>query len=284
MIIAGIGRFGQIVNRLVRSAGFATVVIDNDLQTVQMMRKFGFRGFFGDPSRPDVLKAAGLADAKILVVAVDDRKASAALVRYARRERPDLHIIARAHDRVHVYELFDAGADDIVREVFDSALRAGRYALENLGMTEYEAAEAEQMFYHHDREALRELAELWKPGVPIADIPEYVARSRELNNDLETALASIIEARNAETVKDPATAATKKKKPTVTKAKTTVAKVPKAKKPTAAPKKEKKTETKVVEEEKPMTTATATVEEKPTTTVEPAAPVVEEVRLKTNVS
>ena len=198
VIIAGIGRFGQIVNRLVQSAGFATVVIDNDLPTVQMMRKFGFRGFFGDPSRPDVLKAAGLADARVLVVALDDPKASVALVRYARKERPDLHIISRAKDRVHVYELFDAGADDIVREMFDSSLRAGRYALENLGMTEYEAAEAEQMYYQHDREALRELAELWKPGVPIADIPEYVARSKELNTDLETALASIMESRNAD--------------------------------------------------------------------------------------
>ena len=195
VIIAGIGRFGQTVNRLVQSAGFSTVIIDNDLQTVQMMRKFGYRGFFGDPSRPDVLKAAGLADARVLVVALDDRKAANALVRYARKERPDLHIISRAHDRVHVYELFDAGADDIVREMFDSSLRAGRYALENLGMTEYEAATAEEMFYHHDREALRELAELWKPGVPISEIPEYVARSRELNTDLETALASIMEAR-----------------------------------------------------------------------------------------
>ncbi len=189
VIIAGIGRFGQIVNRLVQSAGFSTVVIDSNMSTVQMMRTFGFRGYFGDPTRPDLLNAAGLESAKVLVVAIDDKASAVTLVSYARKTRPDLHIIARARDRVHVYELFNAGADDIVREMFDSSLRAGRYVLENLGLTEFEAAEAEETFYDHDRKALRELAELWQPGVPVADIPGYVARARELNNDLETAFA-----------------------------------------------------------------------------------------------
>jgi CPA2 family monovalent cation:H+ antiporter-2 len=190
VIIAGIGRFGQIVNRLVESAGFETVVIDNNLETVQMMRKFGFRGFFGDPTRPDLLNAAGLPDARVLVVAIDDKQNAIKLVRYARKVRPDIHIIARARDRVHVHELYDAGADDIVREMFDSSLRAGRYVLENLGVSEFEAAEIEQAFYHHDRAALRELAELWKPGVPVSDLPEYVERARALNNALEMELSS----------------------------------------------------------------------------------------------
>ncbi|WP_341369050.1 monovalent cation:proton antiporter-2 (CPA2) family protein [Yoonia sp. BS5-3] len=190
VIIAGIGRFGQIVNRLLQSAGFETVVIDANLQTVQTMRKFGFRGFFGDPTRPDLLKAAGLEEARVLVVAIDDKKSANTLVAYARKTRPDLHIIARARDRVHVYELYAAGANDIVREMFDSSLRAGRYALENLGLSEFEAAELEQAFYQHDRQALRELAELWQPGVPVADVPAYVKRATELNNALETALAT----------------------------------------------------------------------------------------------
>ncbi|MEL6640742.1 MAG: cation:proton antiporter [Pseudomonadota bacterium] len=190
VIIAGIGRFGQIVNRLVQSAGFSTVVIDSDLATVQMMRTFGFKGFFGDPTRPDVLKAAGIDEATVLVVAIDDKKMANALVSYARKVRPDLHIVARARDRVHVYELYAAGANDIVREMFDGSLRAGRYALENLGLSEYEAAEAEQMFYTHDRASMRELAELWKPGVAVMDNAAYLARAKELNNDLETALAS----------------------------------------------------------------------------------------------
>ena len=197
VIIAGIGRFGQIVNRLVRSAGFSTVVIDNDLQTVQTMRKFGFPGFFGDPTRPDILAAAGIDDARVLVVALDSKTAANQLVTYARKTRPDLHIVARARDRIHVYELYDAGADDIVREMFDSSLRAGRYALENLGLTEFEAAEAETTFYQHDRTSMRELAELWQPGVPVSENAAYVARANALNNTLETALAAKIESRDA---------------------------------------------------------------------------------------
>ena len=136
-----------MVNRLVQMAGFKTTVLDNDLATIQLMRRFGFKGFFGDPTRPELLHAAGLDTARVLVVAVDDRAAAVRLVAYARRERPDLHIVARAHDRVHVYELYHAGANDIVREMFDSSLRAGRYVLENMGLTEFEADEMERIFY-----------------------------------------------------------------------------------------------------------------------------------------
>ncbi len=190
IIIAGIGRFGQMVNRLVRSAGFETVVIDHDLKTVQMIRKFGYRGFFGDPTRPDLLSAAGLDDARVLVAAIDDPASCVKLVTYARKARPDLHIIARARDRVHVYQLYQAGANDIVRELYDSSLRAGRYALENLGLTDFEAAEVEQTFFHHDRAAVRALAELWDPEIPLSENAAYVARAKELNNDLETVLAA----------------------------------------------------------------------------------------------
>ncbi|EAR50153.1 glutathione-regulated potassium-efflux system protein [Oceanicola granulosus HTCC2516] len=190
VIIAGIGRFGQVVNRLVRSAGYSTVVLDANLATVQTMRTFGFRAFFGDPTRPDLLHSAGFDDASVLVVALDDPAAATRLVRYARTARPDIHIVARARDRIHVYQLYQAGADDIVRETFDSSLRAGRYVLENLGLSEYEANEAEVYFYHHDRSAMRTLAQLYKPGVPVSQNPEYVAKARELERDLETALAS----------------------------------------------------------------------------------------------
>jgi CPA2 family monovalent cation:H+ antiporter-2 len=194
VIIAGIGRFGQVVNRLVQSAGFSTVVIDNNLATVQTMRTFGFKGFFGDPTRPDLLHAAGLDDAKVLVIALDDHNAAKRLVTYARKNRPDLHIVARAHDRTDVYELYQAGADDIVRELFDSSLRAGRYVLENMGLSEFEANEAEMAFYHQDRADLRDLAELWDPNVPIAENAAYVARAREMNKALETELTAKLDA------------------------------------------------------------------------------------------
>ncbi|WP_294608102.1 cation:proton antiporter [uncultured Roseovarius sp.] len=193
VIIAGIGRFGQIVNRLVRSSGFETVVLDHDLNAIQRMRRFGIKGFLGDPTRPDLLHAAGLHDARVLVAALDDPDAVVRLVAFARRECPDLHIIARAHDRTHVFRLYQAGANDIVRELFDSSLRAGRYVLENMGLTEFEAAELEKTFYKHDRTSVRELAALWDPTIPTTDNAAYISRARELEKDLETMLLSQLE-------------------------------------------------------------------------------------------
>jgi len=192
VIIAGIGRFGQIVNRLVQSSGIKTVVLDNNIRTIEVMRRFGFKGYFGDPARPDILRAAGLDKARVLVAAMDDSKAVTQLVAYARKQRPEIHIIARAHDRRHVYELYQAGADDIVRETFDSSLRAGRYVLENTGFSDYEAAKLEQAFFHHDRGTVRELAELWDPDVPADKNPEYIKRAKELERDLEASLQAIL--------------------------------------------------------------------------------------------
>ncbi|WP_108260978.1 cation:proton antiporter domain-containing protein [Mangrovicoccus ximenensis] len=192
IIIAGIGRFGQVVNRMIQMSGFRAVVLDHDLATIRLMRRFGFKSFLGDPTRPELLHAAGLGKAKVLVVAMDDKDASTRIVAYARKERPDLHIVARAYDRVHVYELYQAGADDIVREMFDSSLRAARYVLENMGLSEYEASEAERAFYKHDRRAMLELAEVWKPGVPVAQNESYVQRAKELNKEMETAMVTTL--------------------------------------------------------------------------------------------
>jgi CPA2 family monovalent cation:H+ antiporter-2 len=90
-----------------------------------------------------------------------------------------------------VYELYQAGANDIVREMFDSSLRAGRYVLENVGLSEYEAAQVEQAFYAHDRNVIRELAQLWIPGVAARDNAAYIARSKELEKELEAALLEL---------------------------------------------------------------------------------------------
>ena len=189
VIIAGIGRFGQIVNRLVVASGFKTVVLDHDPATIQLMRRFGFKGYLGDPTRPDILRNAGLANARVLAVTLDDPDAAVKLVTYARAQRPDLRIIARAYDRRTVFRLYQAGADDIVREMFDSSLRAGRYVLENVGLSEFEAAEATRVFYEMDRYGVAELARLWDPDVPSEKNEPYVQRAKELQQELEFALA-----------------------------------------------------------------------------------------------
>jgi CPA2 family monovalent cation:H+ antiporter-2 len=162
------------------------------------MRQYGFKAFYGDPTRPVLLHAAGLKTARVLVAALDDKNATTRLVRYARSQRPDLHIVARAHDRVHVYELYQAGADDIVREMFDSSLRAARYVLENMDFSDFEAAEIERTFYKHDRATLRELAPLWDPAKPLKDNPAYLSRARELNKELETAYVTALESQETD--------------------------------------------------------------------------------------
>ncbi|CAM3246581.1 Kef-type potassium/proton antiporter, CPA2 family (TC 2.A.37.1) [Paracoccus aminovorans] len=188
IIIAGVGRFGQVLNRLVTMSGFKTTVLDHDLEVIQLMRRFGFKGYFGDPTRPEILMAAGLDKAKVLVAALDDPEANLRLIRYAKEKRPDIVVIARARDRVNVFQLYAAKADHIVRETFDSSLRAGRYALEHVGLSPYEAAELERIFYRMDRAHLRELAEVWKPDVPMEENRDYMGLSRDLNRQLESAL------------------------------------------------------------------------------------------------
>jgi len=184
VIIAGVGRFGQVINRLLRHSGLTTVVLDSDMGTIETQRRFGVKSFFGDPTRPELLEAAGLMEAQALVVAIDNRDKATQLVRFARSRRPDLPIIARARDRIHVYELYQAGATKIVRETFDSSVRAGRYALESMGFSDYEAATVSQAFWRLDRSSMQRLAELWVPGQRMDLNKDFVARARELDAEM----------------------------------------------------------------------------------------------------
>ncbi len=189
VLIAGIGRFGLVVNRLVRMAGGTTVVLDSDMSAIETMRTFGAKGFFGDPTRPELLEAAGLAQASVLVAAVDDPVKNLRIVEFARKSRPDLHIVARAYDRPQVFRLYQAGANDIVRETYDSSLRAGRYVLENIGFSKYEASKLSQTYFRVERAAMRDLAALWVPGQPLHLNAAYVARSKEMEKDLAVAMS-----------------------------------------------------------------------------------------------
>ena len=188
VIIAGVGRFGQVVHRLLQGAGLNSVVLDRDIETIQLLRTFGIKTYLGDPTRPELLEGAGIARAKVVVVALDSRADAVRLTKLVKRLNPEVHVIARAYDRVHTYELYRAGADQIVREMFDSSLRAGRYALEQLGWSESEAYKARDAFYRHDRESMLELAKLWKPGVPISQNAGYRDRARAFNKEMENAL------------------------------------------------------------------------------------------------
>ncbi|MFK7967168.1 MAG: monovalent cation:proton antiporter-2 (CPA2) family protein [Burkholderiaceae bacterium] len=191
VIIAGHGRFGQIVNRFLVANGHKTVVLDHRAELVDGMRRFDVQSFYGDASRPDLLAAAGLQEASALVVAIDDQEQAVAIIEYARRERPDLKIVARAYDRQHVYRLYKAGANDIVRETFDSALRAGKYTLKSLGEHPFRVEKAARRFYDHDRDTIAQLAKLWNPEVSIFENQSYLDLARERTRMMYEAMDSI---------------------------------------------------------------------------------------------
>lgn len=191
IIIAGQGRFGQIVNRILLSQGFHTVVLDNKSDLIERLRPFGVKAFFGDPTRVDLLNAAGLKDARVLVCAIDDVEQAIKLVNLVRSERPDIHIVARARDRDHVYHLHNAGADDIIRETFDSAVRSAREALVALGQSKGRAEKITHAFFEHDRTVIRKLSAVWDPAKPNAANEEYVALAKELNNDIARVLEGL---------------------------------------------------------------------------------------------
>jgi voltage-gated potassium channel Kch len=188
VIIAGLGRFGQVVNRMLLANGYKTIVLDHQADVIDGLRKFGVRSFFGDASRPDLLHSAGLHEAKVLVVAIDDPDRAIEIVKHARRENPHIHIIARAFDRTTVYRLYEAGAHDIVREVFDSSVRAGGYALKTLGMHPYDVEKSKAVFVRQDVRGLRTLAPLWKEDVAVYDNKEYIAKAKEIADLLEKAM------------------------------------------------------------------------------------------------
>ncbi|NQZ33639.1 MAG: cation:proton antiporter [Oceanospirillaceae bacterium] len=185
IIIAGHGRFGQIINRALLASGFHTVVIDLHAELIEGMRRFGVQVFYGDASRPDLIHAAGLDDAKLLIVAIDDPEQAVSLVTYARRQRPELHIIARANDRDQVYKLYSAGATDIVRETFDSSVRASTYALQALGDSPELAAQSMLKFVEHDKKAILKMAQVWRADVKNFNNEEYIAMAQTISQQLE---------------------------------------------------------------------------------------------------
>jgi glutathione-regulated potassium-efflux system ancillary protein KefC len=149
-IIAGFGRYGQIVGRLLSAQGMAATVLDHDADMIEAARAFGYKVYYGDASRLDLLRTAGAASARVLVVAVDDVRQSLAIVRLAQEHFPHLEIVARARDVTHWNELRDLGVTRIERELFESSLRSGRTVLEVLGYPPHEARRQALRFRRHN--------------------------------------------------------------------------------------------------------------------------------------
>ncbi|MCR8957044.1 glutathione-regulated potassium-efflux system protein KefC [Variovorax sp. S2] len=146
VLICGFGRYGQIVGRMLMSQGLRVTVLDHDADTVEGLRQFGFRVFYGDATRLDLLRTAGAGTAKAIVVAVDDIEQSLNIVDLVREHFPQARIIARARNVTHLFQLRDRGVTDVEREVFESSLRSARTTLEALGWPAHEARETAMRF------------------------------------------------------------------------------------------------------------------------------------------
>jgi voltage-gated potassium channel Kch len=156
VIICGFGRVGQIVGRVLRMRGIAYTALEQDSAQVEVIRRFGTKIYYGSPSRPDLLRAAGADHARLLVVALEDMEESIAVVDMVRRTFPKLRILARARNRRHAHLLLDRGIGLFVRETFLSSLRMGEMALEALGVPADEARRAVKLFEEYDERQLVE--------------------------------------------------------------------------------------------------------------------------------
>ncbi|MCH2250414.1 MAG: cation:proton antiporter [Cognatishimia sp.] len=185
IIIAGHGRFGGMVNRMLRTAGYTPTVLDYSAEQLEALRPFGLKVFFGDASRADLLHAAGIEEAKLLVIAIDNKEQITQMVHYVHSTYPHVHIIARAIDRTHVYDLYAAGCRDIIRDVFDSSVRAGRSAFEAMGMHPFDAEKAAQEFVIDDRRLLVEMAEVYDPNIPTHLNEPLVAKTKEIIEEMD---------------------------------------------------------------------------------------------------
>ncbi len=161
VLIAGIGRFGQIVNRLLVANNVETVVLDHDAGQVDNLRKLDIRSYFGDATRPDLLETAGVAEADLFVIAIDDRERAVELTKYLKRRYPRLAILARAFDQVHYYQLKAAGADHIIKETYQAALDLGGEALGRLGFHPFRVEQLKQAFVATEREMVDALYDNW---------------------------------------------------------------------------------------------------------------------------
>ena len=185
VIIAGIGRFGQIVNRLLVSNDVKTVVLDHQANQVDVLRSINIKSYFGDATRHDLLLTAGIEEAAMLVVAIDNQDSSVELVKYVKHTYPKVKILARAFDRGHSYRLREAGADFVESETYHSALEMGAQALRSLG---HHPFFVEQQKSTYQRVESRKSEKLFKAWSEAEDNPRYDNNYRQIFIHLEEAM------------------------------------------------------------------------------------------------
>ncbi|WMS90783.1 monovalent cation:proton antiporter-2 (CPA2) family protein [Pseudoalteromonas sp. HL-AS1] len=194
VIIAGYGRFGQIMGRLLHAQGYEITVLDHSPSQIELLRRFGNTVFYGDAARQELLEAAGAHTAQMLVIAIDNPDKTIEIIKLAHKNYPQLKIAARAIDRRHAYQLLNLKVDAFNRETVDSAINLAVEALELLGNTKQDAERAGKLFRDHDRAAVVQLAELWGDdasyGVAVRqrmeDLKQVLQQDKQAQSDLNT--------------------------------------------------------------------------------------------------
>lgn len=187
VIIAGFGHFGSTIGRFLRANRVEATILDHDSDRVQLLRKMGFKVYYGDATRLDLLKAAGADDAKILVAAIDSPEINQELIDIVRKNFPNLQIMARAKSRMDAYDLMDKGITNIYRESLHTSVQLAVDVLGKLGQRSYTATRQGQKFLQYDEEMVRQMAEHRH------DMKQYVLKAREafkLQEDLLSVDAS----------------------------------------------------------------------------------------------
>lgn len=187
VIVAGVGRFGQVICRLLRANDIPIVALDHEFEQIENLRKINIKSFFGDASRPGLLETAGIEQARLLVVAIDDRERTVGMVKHVKKFFPGVWVLARAFDRGHGYQLREAGADDVVSETYHSALELGGHALTAVGVHPMRARQMTWAFVDNELAHEDELFEAWKE---IEEGINFSPRYGELFMKLEEALNS----------------------------------------------------------------------------------------------
>lgn len=185
VIIAGFGRFGVVIGRFLKANGITATILDNNPGNIQVLKKFGFNVYYGDASRPDLLHIAGAHEARLLIVAIDDKERITQIVEHAKHTYPNLKVIARAVDVSHSFALEDLAVDAQRRETYDSSLDLGIKALTELGFERYLAHRMARSFKYHDNVIMKELHKLWGQ-----DEKHYFNEVRRFSEQLETILAA----------------------------------------------------------------------------------------------
>ncbi len=183
VIIAGYGRYGQIVGRVLLAEGIPATVLDHDADMVEAARSFGYRVFFGDATRLDLLRTAGAGTARVLVVAVDDVEQSLAIVDLAREHFPTLPIVARARDVTHWNQLREREVTLVERELFESSLRSARSVLEVLGQPAHVARQSAMRFRQHNLKLFEKMRPHFK------DRTKLIAAVKQGRQQLEEQMA-----------------------------------------------------------------------------------------------